>query len=101
MTELYKPLKAPLIITDIETAELIKHASNCFLALKISFINAVATICEKTGGDIVKVAEGTGHDSRIGHAFLNAGVGYGGSCFPKDLAAFIKIAEDAGYDFQQ
>jgi len=100
MTELYRPLNAPIIITDIETAELIKHASNCFLALKISFINAVATICEKVGADVVKVAEGMGHDRRIGHAFLNAGVGYGGSCFPKDLAAFIKIAEDAGYDFQ-
>ena len=100
MTELYRPLKAPIIITNIETAELIKHASNCFLALKISFINAVATICEKTGGDVVKVAEGMGHDRRIGHEFLNAGVGYGGSCLPKDLAAFIKIAEDVGYDFQ-
>jgi len=100
MTELYRPLNAPIIITDIETAELIKHASNCFLALKISFINAVATICEKVGADVVKVAEGMGHDRRIGHAFLNAGVGYGGSCLPKDLAAFIKIAEDAGYDFQ-
>lgn len=100
MTELYRPLKAPIIITDIETAELIKHASNCFLALKISYINAVANICEKTGGDVVKVAEGMGHDRRIGQAFLNAGVGYGGSCFPKDLAAFIKIAEDVGYDFQ-
>lgn len=100
MTELYKPLKAPIIITDIETAELIKHASNCFLALKISFINAVATICEKTGGDVVKVAEGMGYDRRIGHAFLNAGIGYGGSCFPKDLAAFIKIAEDVGCDFK-
>lgn len=100
MTELYKPLKAPIIITDIETAELIKHASNCFLALKISFINAVATICQKTGGDVVQVAEGMGYDRRIGRAFLNAGVGYGGSCFPKDLAAFIKIAEDADYDFK-
>ena len=100
ITELYRPLNAPIIITDIETAELIKHASNCFLALKISFINAVATICEKTGGDVVKVAEGMGHDRRIGQAFLNAGVGYGGSCLPKDLAAFIKIAEDVGYDFQ-
>jgi UDPglucose 6-dehydrogenase len=100
MTELYRPLKAPIVITDIETAELIKHASNCFLALKISFINAIATICEKTGGDVVKVAEGMGYDRRIGQAFLNAGVGYGGSCFPKDLAAFIKIAEDVGYDFQ-
>ena len=100
MTELYGPLNAPIIITDIETAELIKHASNCFLALKISFINAVATICEKVGADVVKVAEGMGYDRRIGHAFLNAGVGYGGSCFPKDLAALIKIAEDAGYDFQ-
>jgi UDPglucose 6-dehydrogenase len=100
MTELYEPLNAPIIINDIETAELIKHASNCFLALKISFINAVAIICEKVGADVVKVAEGMGHDRRIGHAFLNAGVGYGGSCFPKDLATFIKIADDAGYDFK-
>lgn len=100
MTELYRPLKAPIIINDIETAELIKHASNCFLALKISFINAVAIICEKVGADVVKVAEGMGHDRRIGHAFLNAGVGYGGSCFPKDLATFIKIAEDTDYDFK-
>ena len=100
MTELYKPLNAPIIVTNIETAELIKHASNSFLALKISYINAIASICEKTGADVVKVAEGMGYDKRIGHAFLNAGAGYGGFCFPKDLAAFISIAEEAGYDFE-
>ena len=100
MTELYKPIKAPIIVTDLQTAELIKHASNCFLALKISFINAIATICERTGSDVVTVAKGMGYDSRIGPKFLDAGAGYGGSCFPKDLETFIKFAEDAGYDFQ-
>ncbi len=99
MTELYKPLNAPIIITNIETAELIKHASNSFLALKISYINAIANICEKVDADVVQVAEGMGYDRRIGRQFLNAGVGYGGSCFPKDIAAFIKIAQEVGYDF--
>ncbi len=100
MIELYKPLNAPLIVTNIETAELIKHASNVFLASKISYINAIANICEKVGADVVKVAEGMGYDKRIGGDFLNAGIGYGGYCLPKDLAAFIKIAEEVGYDFE-
>jgi UDPglucose 6-dehydrogenase len=100
MIELYKPLNAPVILTNIETAELIKHASNAFLTLKISYINAIANICEKVGADVVKVAEGMGYDRRIGREFLDAGVGYGGYCFPKDLAAFIRIAEEAGYDFE-
>jgi len=98
--ELYKPLKAPIIVTDIKSAEIIKHASNSFLAAKISFINAVSNICEAVGADVVKVAEGMGIDPRIGRSFLNAGVGWGGSCFPKDLAAFIRISEKLGYDFE-
>ncbi len=100
MKELYRPLKAPIIITDIRSAEIIKHASNAFLATKISFINAIANICERVGADVVKVAEGMGYDKRIRSQFLKAGVGYGGSCFPKDVAAFINIAEKYGYDFQ-
>ena len=99
MLELYKPIKAPVIVTDIKAAELIKHASNSFLAMKISFINAIADICDRVGADIVEVANGMGLDKRIGQSFLNAGAGYGGSCFPKDVAAFIRIAEKAGYDF--
>lgn len=93
LQELYEPFKVPLIITDIHSAELIKHASNSFLAMKISFINMVSQICSKVGADVEKVAEGMGADRRIGKAFLKAGVGFGGSCFPKDLAAFIRIAE--------
>jgi len=100
LTGLYEPLNAPLVVTDIKSAELIKHASNSFLATKISFINAVARICDKVGADIKEVALGLGLDKRIGPAFLNAGVGYGGSCFPKDLDAFIDIAGKLGYDFQ-
>jgi UDPglucose 6-dehydrogenase len=100
LTELYKPIKTRMIITDIKSAEIIKHASNSFLATKISFINAVAQICEKTGADIKKVAEGMGSDSRIGPKFLSAGIGYGGSCFPKDVDAFIHISESIGYDFK-
>jgi len=100
MKKIYSPVKAPLIITDIRSAELIKHASNSFLATKISFINAIAQICELSGADVEKVAEGMGYDKRIGRAFLNAGIGYGGFCFPKDVQAFIKIAEQYGYDFQ-
>ncbi len=99
MKELYKKLKAPVIITDIKSAELIKHASNAFLALKISFVNAIANICEKSGANVEEVALGMGLDRRIGRTFLNAGIGYGGSCFPKDVSAFIKIAEDLGYHF--
>ena len=100
MRELYEPLKANLIVTDIKSAEIIKHASNSFLALKISYINAIANICERVGADVDKVAQGMGLDKRIGLSFLNAGIGYGGSCFPKDVAAFIRIAGEAGYDFQ-
>ncbi len=100
MRELYKPLNATLIVTDVKSAELIKHASNSFLAVKISFINAVAQLCDQVGADIVKVAEGVGLDKRIGRSFLDAGVGWGGSCFPKDVAAFIRIAEKLGFDFQ-
>ena len=98
MKKIYGPIKAPVIITDIKSAELIKHASNAFLATKISFINSVARICELSGADIEEVAEGMGYDKRISRHFLNAGIGYGGSCFPKDSQAFIKIAENYGYD---
>jgi len=97
---LYKPLNAPLVFTDIKSAELIKHASNAFLATKISFINAVSRICDKAGADVKEVAYGMGLDKRIGPGFLNAGLGYGGSCFPKDLDAFINIAEKMGYNFK-
>ena len=100
LTKLYKPLGAPLVVTDINSAELIKHASNSFLSMKISFINAVAQICERAGADVQQVADGMGLDPRIGRSFLNAGAGFGGLCFPKDLEAFIKIAEQLGYDFE-
>ena len=100
LVSLYKPLKATMVITDIKSAELIKHASNSFLAAKISFINAVSRICDKVGADIGEVARGIGLDSRIGTSFLNAGIGYGGSCFPKDLDAFITISEKLGYNFK-
>ncbi len=100
LLQIYKPLNAPIIVTDIKSAELIKHASNSFLATKISFINAIANICDLTGADIVKVALGMGLDKRIGKAFLNAGAGWGGSCFPKDIAAFIHISEQLGYNFK-
>jgi UDPglucose 6-dehydrogenase len=99
LTELYKPLKAPMVVTDIKSAEIIKHASNSFLATKISFINSVANICDKVGADVVDVARGMGLDKRISKDFLSAGIGFGGSCFPKDLAAFAHIAEKVGYDF--
>ena len=100
MKKLYEPINASIIVTDIRSAEIIKHASNSFLATKISFINAIANICELTGADIEKITEGMGYDKRIGKAFLNAGIGYGGFCFPKDAAAFIRIAEKYGYDFK-
>jgi UDPglucose 6-dehydrogenase len=100
MTEIYTPFKAPIIVTDINSAELIKHAANSFLALKISYINAIATICEAAGANVQQVAHGIGLDERIGRRFLNAGIGFGGSCFPKDLSAFIKISEQVGYDFK-
>jgi UDPglucose 6-dehydrogenase len=103
MRELYAPLldrvNCPYVATDVNTAELIKHASNAFLATKISFINAIARICELAGADVHTVADAMGHDVRIGRAFLNAGLGYGGSCFPKDVEAFIHIAGELGYEF--
>jgi UDPglucose 6-dehydrogenase len=100
MKEIYTPFNAPIIVTDINSAELIKHAANSFLALKISYINAISAICEATGANVQEVAAGMGLDERIGRRFLNAGIGFGGSCFPKDLSAFIKIAEQIGYDFR-
>ena len=90
----------PLIVTSTKSAELIKHASNAFLAMKISFINAVASICESVGANVQQVREGLGTDSRIGPRFLNPGIGYGGSCFPKDLMAFRSVARECGYDFR-
>ncbi|MCQ9207556.1 MAG: UDP-glucose/GDP-mannose dehydrogenase family protein [Omnitrophica bacterium] len=99
LLELYKPLKAPIVVTDIKSAEIIKHASNSFLSMKISFINAISVVCDKTGADIKKVARGMGMDKRIGTSFLEAGIGFGGSCFPKDLDAFIHIADRLGYNF--
>jgi UDPglucose 6-dehydrogenase len=100
MRQVYEPFNAPIIITDINSAELIKHASNSFLALKISYINAVSVLCEATGANVQEVANGMGLDERIGRRFLNAGIGFGGSCFPKDLSAFIKISEQVGYEFR-
>jgi UDPglucose 6-dehydrogenase len=99
MRKVYEPFVAPILITDINSAELIKHAANSFLALKISYINAVAELCEASGADVEKVAEGIGMDQRIGRRFLNAGLGYGGSCFPKDLSAFIAISDQLGVPF--
>src|SRR5437588_5947817 len=99
MKEMYTPFNAPIIVTDINSAELIKHASNSFLALKISYINAISVICEAAGANVEEVALGMGMDNRIGRRFLNASLGFGGSCFPKDLSAFIKIAEQVGYVF--
>jgi len=99
MKKVYEPFMAPILVTDINSAELIKHAANSFLALKISYINAVSAICEASGADIEKVADGIGADKRIGRSFLNAGIGYGGSCFPKDIAAFITICEQLGVSF--
>jgi len=99
MKKVYEPFMAPILVTDINSAELIKHAANSFLALKISYINAVSAICEASGADIEKVADGIGMDRRIGRNFLNAGIGYGGSCFPKDIAAFITISEHLGVPF--
>ena len=99
MKKVYEPFMAPILVTDINSAELIKHAANSFLALKISYINAVSAICDASGADVEKVADGIGMDRRIGRNFLNAGIGYGGSCFPKDIAAFIKISEQLGVPF--
>src|SRR5580698_1573602 len=92
-------IPAPIIVTSTKSAELIKHASNAFLAMKISFINAVASVCESVGADVNQVVHGVGTDSRIGPRFLNPGIGYGGSCFPKDVMAFRAVARECGYDF--
>jgi UDPglucose 6-dehydrogenase len=99
MKQIYAPFRAPIIVTDINSAELIKHASNSFLALKISYINAISILCDATGANVQEVANGMGMDARIDRRFLDASLGFGGSCFPKDLSAFIKIAEELGYDF--
>jgi UDPglucose 6-dehydrogenase len=96
VAELYLPLRAPIVITDLYTAEMIKYASNAFLAAKISFINEIARICERLGADVKEVAAGMGYDHRIGRAFLDAGLGYGGSCFPKDVKALMHMAAEAG-----
>ncbi len=100
MAEIYAPIVAPIVFTDLASAELIKHASNAFLSMKISFANALSIVCEASGADIRKVAGGIGMDKRIGPSFLEAGIGYGGFCFPKDLSAFIAIARDLGYEFR-
>ncbi|MBI3601312.1 MAG: UDP-glucose/GDP-mannose dehydrogenase family protein [Candidatus Omnitrophica bacterium] len=99
LREIYKPLKTKMVVTNIASSEIIKHASNSFLTTKISFINAVAQICDRVGADVLKVAEGMGLDKRIGRQFLDAGIGYGGSCFPKDVDSFIHLGEKNGYDF--
>ena len=93
IVELYAPLERPMLITNLATAEIIKYASNAFLALKISYINAIADLCERTGADVVQVAKAMGYDQRIGHAFLQAGLGFGGSCFPKDVQAFAHTVQ--------
>jgi UDPglucose 6-dehydrogenase len=100
LIELHSPLTDNILITDIRSAEMIKYASNAFLATKISFINEIANICEKVGADVTRVAQGMGYDNRIGSSFLRAGIGYGGSCFPKDTQALIQIAGNVNYDFK-
>ena len=112
MKELYEPIvertfaddqdapKVPILVTDLSSAEMVKYASNAFLATKISFINEVANICDRVGADVVQVAQGIGLDSRIGSKFLQAGIGWGGSCFPKDVSALVHTADDYGYEAQ-
>ncbi len=100
LLELYATIGKPMLITDVYSAEIIKYASNAFLAMKISFINAIADICELSGANVGDVAKGVGYDSRIGQAFLNAGLGFGGSCFPKDIQSLVHTAERLGYDFK-
>lgn len=99
LLDLHQPIPGERILCDIKSAQLIKYASNAFLATKISFANAMSIICEKTGANVKKVMEGMGVDSRIGKSFLNAGLGYGGSCLPKDISAFVALSSDIGYDF--
>ncbi|MGH2843949.1 MAG: UDP-glucose dehydrogenase family protein, partial [Solirubrobacteraceae bacterium] len=100
VADLYAPLGAPLVRTDIASAEMIKLAANAFLATKISFINEIANVCEETGADVLEVARGMGLDARIGSHFLRPGIGYGGSCFPKDVSALKQLAGNSGYHFQ-
>jgi UDPglucose 6-dehydrogenase len=100
LAEVYRDIPAPLVRTDVASAEMIKYASNAFLATKISFINEIANVCEETGADVAAVAHGMGLDRRIGPHFLGAGIGYGGSCFPKDVTALKQIAGNSGYHFQ-
>ena len=100
LVELYAPIERPMILTDLPSAEVIKYASNAFLATKISFINAIANICEAAGADVTQVMKGMGLDPRIGGAFLQAGLGYGGSCFPKDVDSLIHTAGRLGYEFK-
>jgi UDPglucose 6-dehydrogenase len=100
VVELYTPLDAPLVRTDIQSAEMIKLAANAFLATKISFINEIANVCEETGADVIEVARGVGLDDRIGPRFLQAGIGFGGSCFTKDVSALKLLAANSGYHFQ-
>jgi UDPglucose 6-dehydrogenase len=100
VVDLYAPLGAPLVRTDIPSAEMVKLAANAFLATKISFINEIANVCEETGADVMEVARGMGLDERIGPKFLQAGIGYGGSCFPKDVSALKQLAGNSGYHFQ-
>jgi UDPglucose 6-dehydrogenase len=100
VVSLYEPLDAPLVRTDIRSAEMVKLASNAFLATKISFINEIANVCEETGADVAEVARGMGLDQRIGSHFLRPGIGFGGSCFPKDVSALKQLAGNSGYHFQ-
>jgi UDPglucose 6-dehydrogenase len=100
VVSLYEPLGAPIVRTDIASAEMVKLAANAFLATKISFINEIANVCEETGADVIEVARGMGLDDRIGPKFLQAGIGYGGSCFPKDVSALKQLAGNSGYHFQ-
>jgi UDPglucose 6-dehydrogenase len=100
VVQLYEPLGAPLVRTDIASAEMVKLASNAFLATKISFINEIANVCEETGADVAEVARGMGLDQRIGQHFLRPGIGFGGSCFPKDVSALKQLAGNSGYHFQ-
>ncbi len=100
LVELYAPLERPIMITDLNSAEMIKYASNSFLAMKISFINAISRICEECGANVADVSKGIGLDSRIGSQFLQAGLGWGGSCFPKDVQGLVKVSQQFGYDFK-
>ncbi|MEK6710388.1 MAG: UDP-glucose/GDP-mannose dehydrogenase family protein, partial [Nitrospinota bacterium] len=100
LSELYRPLERPILVTDMHSAEIIKYASNAFLATKISFINSVANLCERAGADVKAVVKGIGADTRIGSSFLEAGLGYGGSCFPKDVDSLVHTSQELGAPFE-